>query len=359
MTLISRYILKTFWRIFGLALAAFIGLYLLVDFFERVDNFIEHSAAAHLYLSYFALKVPFIAVQVAPLACLLAVFMTLGGFSRTNELTAMHSAGISLLRITLPLLVTGLLISLASLMAYEYLVPMCVKQANIIYTGKVRGRPVGVFKRSRIWLREGSKIVNIRLAEAEQGQLQGVTLYDFDRSFKLIRRSDIPKASYDKSHWKAASLIERRFDRGNLIASHTGNNQAIDLMLTPDDFRVPGSKRNEDLGYRELRSLATKLRAEGYKSTRFEVDMHARIATPFASLIMAFLGIPFALRKGRDSGLALGIAMSVMIGVVYFILQAILLAFGYSSALPPALAAWSANLLFFLFGCWLFLGTDS
>ncbi len=87
--------------------------------------------------------------------------------------------------------------------------------------------------------------------------------------------------------------------------------------------------------------------------------MHARLAAPFASLIMAFLGIPFALRKGRDSGLALGIAMSVMIGVAYFILQAISLAFGYSAALPPLLAAWSANLLFFLFGCWLFLGSDS
>ena len=113
MTLISRYILSTFCRIFSLALAAFIGLYLLVDFFERVDNFIEYGAAAHLYLQYFLYKIPFIAVQVTPLACLLAVFMTLGGFSRSNELTAMHGAGISLLRITLPLLGTGLLSAVA------------------------------------------------------------------------------------------------------------------------------------------------------------------------------------------------------------------------------------------------------
>lgn len=359
MTLISRYTLGTFGRIFGLSLAAFIGLYLLVDFFERVDNFIEHGAAAHLYLSYFALKIPFIAVQVAPLACLLAVFMTLGGFSRSNELTAMHSAGISLLRVTLPLLVTGLSISLLTLVAYEYLVPMCVKQANSIYSNKVQGRPLATFKRNRIWLRDGRKIVNIRLAEAEKGELQGVTLFAFDRNNELINRSDISQAIYVNGQWRAETMVQRRFDNGNLVASQTGNDLEVDLKLTPDDFRVPGSKRNEDLGYRELRSLASKLRAEGYNPTRFEVDMHARLATPFASLIMAFLGIPFALRKGRDSGLALGIAMSVMIGVVYFILQAILLAFGYASALPSALAAWSANLLFFLFGCWLFLGSDS
>ncbi len=359
MTLISRYILRTFGRVFGLALAAFIGLYLLVDFFERVDTFLEYGAAAHLYLSYFALKIPLIAIQVVPLACLLAVFMTLGGFSRSNELTAMHSAGISLLRVTLPLLASGLLISLLTLLTYEYLVPMCVKRANIIYTSKVRGHPAAVFKRSRIWLRDGSKIVNIRLAEPQKGQLQGVTLFDFDQYFNLTDRSDIPHATYVNGQWRAESLIERRFGNGNLVASQTANDQAVDLNLTPEDFRIPGSKRNEDLGYRELRSLAAKLRAEGYDPTRFEVDMHARLATPFASLIMAFLGIPFALRKGRDSGLALGVAMSVMIGVVYFILQAILLAFGYSAALPPLLAAWAANLLFFLFGCWLFLGSES
>ncbi|MCD4688423.1 MAG: LptF/LptG family permease, partial [Desulfuromonadaceae bacterium] len=247
MTLISRYILSTFGRIFGLALAAFIGLYLLVDFFERVDTFIEYSAAAHLYLIYFSLKIPFIAVQVVPLACLLAVFMTLGGFSRSNELTAMHSAGISLLRVTLPLLATGLLISLLTLLTYEYLVPICVKRANLIYSGQVRGRPVAVFKRNRIWLRDGRKIVNIRLAEAEKGQLQGVTLFDFDRHFKLTDRSDIPQASYINGQWRAESLIERRFDNGNLTASHPANDQAIDLSLTPEDFRVSGSKRNEDL----------------------------------------------------------------------------------------------------------------
>ncbi len=359
MTLISRYILSTFGRIFGLALAAFIGLYLLVDFFERVDTFIEYSATADLYLSYFALKIPFIAVQVVPLACLLAVFMTLGGFSRSNELMAMHSAGISLLRITLPLLATGLLISLLTLLTYEYLVPICVKQANLIYTGKVRGHPVAVFKRSRIWLRDGNKIVNIRLADAEKGQIQGVTLFDFDEHFKLTDRSDISQADYINGQWRAKSLIERRFDNGNPIVSQTAKDQKVDLNLTPEDFRVAGSKRNEDLGFRELRALATKLKAEGYDPTRFEVDMHSRLATPLASLIMAFLGIPFALRKGRDSSLALGVAMSIMIGVAYFILQAMLLAFGYSSALPPVLAAWAANLLFFLFGCWLFLGTDS
>jgi lipopolysaccharide export system permease protein len=126
------------------------------------------------------------------------------------------------------------------------------------------------------------------------------------------------------------------------------------LSRTPDDFQasVPD---NEEMGYRQLRAIAQKLQSEGYDATRQRVDLSGRLANPFASVIMAFLGIPFALRKGRGTSLAVGISLSVGIGIAYHIIQAILIAFGYSGALPPMLAAWSANLLFGLLGVWLLL----
>jgi lipopolysaccharide export system permease protein len=83
--------------------------------------------------------------------------------------------------------------------------------------------------------------------------------------------------------------------------------------------------------------------------------MHARLAIPFASVIMAFLGIPFALSKKRGASLATGITISVAIGMSYHIIQAMLLAFGYSAVIPPVIAAWAPNLLFGLFGIWLLL----
>jgi len=142
---------------------------------------------------------------------------------------------------------------------------------------------------------------------------------------------------------------------GALLSERHLAEKTVQLAVTPEDFKVPGSKRNEDLSISELRHLAQKLRAEGYDPTRFQVDLQARIAAPFACAIMAFLGIPFAIRKGRGTSLAMGIAISIVIGAVYFIVQAALLAFGYSGIFPPFVAAWAANLLFALFGGWLFL----
>jgi lipopolysaccharide export system permease protein len=104
--------------------------------------------------------------------------------------------------------------------------------------------------------------------------------------------------------------------------------------------------------------MAKKLEQGGYDSTHQRVDMHNRLATPFTCLIMGFLGVPFALQKGRNSNIALGIGLSLGIGIVYFIIQSTVTAFGYSSALPPLFAAWTTNFIFLLLGIWLLLNVQ-
>ena len=89
----------------------------------------------------------------------------------------------------------------------------------------------------------------------------------------------------------------------------------------------------------------------------YRVDLQSRFALPFSSFIMAFIGIPFALQQGRGASLAVGIAVSVTIGVAYHLAQGTLLAFGYSGALPILLAAWGPNLAFGLLGFWLLTRT--
>jgi len=357
MYLIHRYTLHSFYRLFGLAMATFVGLYLLVEFFERIDDFIEYRAPAALSIAYFLNKIPLIITQVAPLACLMAVFMTLGGLNRSGELTAMHAGGISLTRICAPLLRFSFILSLLILTANEFIVPASVKQARHILSTEVRGGPAVIYKRDKIWLRHHRSILNIRLADPETQTLEGITQLSLDNDFRIRERLDAERATFTGASWRCSNVIARIFDpvSGNILSEERIPEKSVALPVAPEDFKVPGSKRNEDLSISQLRNLAEKLHKEGYNPTRFKVDMHARIAAPFACLIMAFLGIPFAIRKGRGTSLALGIAISVGIGAAYFILHAALLAFGYSGAFPPPVAAWGANMLFLMFALWLFL----
>lgn len=354
MSLLHRYILTGFVRIFGLALAAFAGIYLLVDFFERVDDFIEYKATLSQYVLYFLNKIPMIVVQIAPMAVLMGVFMCLGGLSRNSELTAMRAGGISLWRITTPLLTTALIITGVMQFANEYIAPLSAQKINYILNTQVKGKPQMTIKQDRLWFREGSAIVNIRQALPEKNALEGVTIFRIGDDFQLQSRIDAPKATYSKGIWFFENMTERRFaiDTERSIEHHA--RKATELVKTPEDFRVT-ERKSEELGVRALYAMANKLTAEGYDATRYRVDMQARLATPFASVIMAFLGIPFALQKKRGASLAMGITISVAIGITYHILQAILLAFGYSSVIPPVVAAWAPNILFGLFGVWLLL----
>lgn len=357
---INHYILVKFFYIFGLSLAAFIGLYLLVDFFEKVDDLLEQRVALNVYFTYFVAKIPLILVQVCPMAVLMGVFMTIGGLSRTSELTALWAGGVSLMRVAAPLLTTAGFISITLLLISEFLVPLSFKVTNTIWETRVKGRPAVVFKLDRLWFREGDQILNVRLADPETARLHGLSVFRFDEEFRLAERLEVAQATFEDNQWQAMPAQHFLFSRdsGQVLRSERYEQKALELDKRPEDFQLAPAS-SEELNVRQLRRLADKLAAEGYEPRRLIVDMHNRFATPFATLIMAFIGIPFALQKGRGGSIALGIAVTVAIGFGYFVLHAVSMALGYSALLPPVVAAWSVNLLFFLLGLWMLLQEQS
>lgn len=80
---------------------------------------------------------------------------------------------------------------------------------------------------------------------------------------------------------------------------------------------------------------------------------------PFGCAVMAFLGIPFALRGGRSSGIAFGIGLSIGVGFLYVIANSVIISVGQVGLLPPVVAAWATNFIFLVAGIWLSLTIDN
>lgn len=357
MSIVSRFVLAYFFRILVLCCSAFIGIYLLVDFFEKVDRFIDYGAGLNEYLTYLGHSIPFIFVQILPLAILTSMVLTLGGLGRTNEMTALRACGISLSRITRPLLGIIVLLCSLQLLVHEYLVPWNVRTLNELVEVKLRGREQTRLTHSKIWYRSENKIINIDLVQTREQKLRGVTIFEIDQGSTIIRRIDANEADLRDLQWLAPVLLERSFDpqSGTLLQTRRLENHPLDIDRLIDDF-AREEDVNAELGAREIAQLATRLEQEGYDATRQRVDLQARLAAPFTGLVMGLLGIPFALQRGRQSNLALGVGLSLAIGAAYFIIQSAVISFGYAGALPPLLAAWTANLIFTLLAVWLFLG---
>jgi len=355
MRIIDRYLLTIFGRLFGLCLGSFVAIYLVIDFLEKFRRFSRAEAAISHMLLFFAWEIPGIINQTAPLAVLMATVLTIGSLARTSELVAMQSAGISLPRIAAPLVVCSIAISLLLLAGSELLLPTVAE--NLTYTEHVliaRKPPAAAFRQDNIWYRDDAFILRARKFDPDRQTLSGITVWRMSADFLPTQRMDAASGLLVATGWELHDAVIREFRDGGISASSSPQQLVLPLDLQPADLKTVKNYA-ENLSFTRLRQYVAKLKESGYDASRYETLMHARLAQPFAALIMAGLGIPFALRSSRTSGIARGVGLSMVLGFAYFVSNAICVALGQSTTIPALLAGWAANLAFFGIGCWLTL----
>ena len=138
MSLFSRYVCRYFVTYFAASLGVCTALFLVVEIFDRIDEFIERQVLWYDAARYLAFKLPGILYQMAPVGCLLASVLTFSTLNKNNEIVAIRAAGRSPLSLAWPLVVPGAVVCLAMLLAQVYLVPHTNHTANLIWRARVR-----------------------------------------------------------------------------------------------------------------------------------------------------------------------------------------------------------------------------
>ncbi len=355
MKIITRYTAREFTQNFFLGLGAFSAIYLIVEFFERINAFLYNQAPWALMGEYFLNKVPSILFQVAPAAVLLSSILTLGLMSRHNEVMAMKSGGVSLWSLAHPILGVVGMIFLALLGLNEFIMPSANQNARSISDWIIhKKKPVAAFKESQIWIHGHQTIYNIRLYHPEKNLLEGLTLYRLSPQFELLERVDARSAKWKEGKWVLSDASVTDFTERNLPVRKNYPEMVLSLPETPHDFQI-AEKNPEEMNYRGLKDYVQKIEREGYNSSKYRTAMHACISFPFISVIMAILGIPLALRKERGAGMALGVGYSILISFIYLVVYSFILELGKGGTLLPFLAAWLGNSIFALAGVYLLL----
>lgn len=355
MGIIRRYITITYLKLLGLSVGSFVTIYLVIDFLEKIGRFSQAFVKPHLIIFYFLFKIPSIMNQIMPLAVLMATLLTLGTLSRTSEIIAIQSCGISLRKISEPLLAIAFLLSLLTFFSNETIVPAFSQRMKYIEEVQIMGRnPSTFFRLNNIWYKEKNYMLQARLFIPTSRTLKGVTLWQTTENMQPVKRLEAEEGTWNGHFWTLSNVVERDFAGGRVISTTTSKTMPVPLNLGIDDLKT-WDKYAEDMGFFKLKRYAENLSKGGYDATIYQARMHSKVSLPFACLIMAFLGIPFALRGGRSSGIALGIGLSLGIGFAYFIINAILISLGQTGILPPLIAAWAANLIFTLSAIWLTL----
>ena len=349
MRTLDRYLLREFLTYLALGLVGFITIFVVVDLFEKIDVFLDHSAPAFLVLRFYLYRIPEVVVQVLPVALLLATFLSLGQLNKFGELTAMRSVGLSLLRILTPVFGVACAASAGALLLSEAVVPGANRERDRIYDQQIQQlRSQDAGERADVtYLGGGGHIFYMRLYVVSERRMHEVSLQEFRRG-ELVRRVDAAEATWDGQGWVFSSGFLREFREGHESVRPFRRMRIDGIREKPEDF-AKESRRPGEMSYPELREYVERLRASGSRVSNYLVDLHLKIAFPLVNFVVVLIGAAVATRLRMQSA-ALGFGLSVTIAFFYYALMRASQALGHNGALPPYVAAWLGDLVFGVVG---------
>lgn len=303
-------------------------------------------------LQFTLYQLPEILVLLLPAACLMGALISLSGFVRRNELTAMFASGVSLSRIAFVLMSLVFMLCCLSFVVTDRVVPPLAKIREHYYRTVIKKKPElqTDIKQNKIWYRSRNLIYNLRSFDPKLNEISGLSIYTFNDAFSLIQQIEAAKASYEDGKWMLRDGLLTLFEEstGYPITKHF-EKQIITLNETPSDFKEI-EKEVETLRLKNLWRYIQRNKSAGIDTHSMEVTFWSKISMALVPLIMALLGIPFASKHQRHSSIARDISLCFFIVVVYWLLFSASLSMGKSGWVPPFWAAWVPNFLFFAFG---------
>jgi lipopolysaccharide export system permease protein len=353
--IIVLYLSKEFFRTFCLCLLFLWTLALLIDFFDRLDDFIRQEADVLSVARYFFFKAPLFVSQMAPAAALTGSLLTLSLLSRNRELLALKACGFSTLQIASPLLCVATLLSIGVLMWNELIVPPAFHKARTINSEEIKKKPIkGFFDERGFWYHGANAFYHIGHFDPRTRTISEVTVYKIDDQFQVRSLAEITRAQWKSGRWECESV------QSGLPSSATSSAEPVCSTLlreTPDDFAIVALE-SEEFSSRQLRQYIADLRRKGLDTTVYQVDLYLKGAVPLAILVMTLLGLSLAVPGARQLTLATSLGFALVIGFGYWVLLALSVSLGHSGALSPLLSAWIANSATCLVGVFFLLGVD-
>ena len=355
--ILDRYLIRGYMPTFAITLWCCTFVYLIVDFFDRVGNFVHAGTPLESVLRYFLCKLPLMVSHVIGIAALFSTLFFLGMLSRAHEITAMRISGLRLWRIFVPLLLLALLLAIFTFFWNETVVPVFTRKSRYIFRTEVDKIPPHILIGSKdIWLRGDGNFISVYDFDRKTNVLEGVSLYLLSRDLGLRGIIVAPWARWNGTRWEVRGGTEWLF-LPNGQATHREVDTYLPLSETPEDFK-PLALEPEEFSLSDLQKQIADHQRKGIVATRYEIDLQLKMALPLLSPLMVLLAIPFGLRYGQRGALALSFGPTIMIGLAYWFLLGFSVALGRSGALAPGLAAWLPNLVLALLGLFFFISEE-
>ncbi len=368
MRILDRYVLRSFLEPFLLCFLGFLGILIIFDVNDNLNDFIAGKARFLLIGVYYAHQIPHFILLCMPVGILLALLYSLSRLSRSNEIISMLTAGRSVPRILVPLFIfCAVIAGLCTWLNYE-LAPRAdaLRREDMgrIRFGDSQSETLKFVSGHLAKDRMTNRLWFISVLRPNLDALEEVHITQLDEAGQPIKRWYAHEADYDArtSNWIFTLGKQVEFDRDGNIAGTTddwshqfaaGANRTIERWSeTP--FRIGSTRMDaEQLSVPELREyLAANADFPAPQLAAFRTHLQHRWALPFTCFAVAFIAAPLGIVFSRRAVLA-SVAASIFIFFIFLFLMFFFLALGKGNHVSPMVAAWTPNAALLVIGTYL------
>lgn len=360
MRILDRYILKSIVLIFLGCVFMFGFLFILIDTFSNLQDFLEKKVAMDIIIKYYLSLLPLVLVNTTTVACLIASLFAYSSLNSNNEIIAVRASGLNFWRITRPALMFALLVSAIVFFANERFVPQSslineqIRQNHIKITLTDKGKGYQIVKNLTFYGLK-NRLFFIDTFDPASNEINGITIIGHDQNQNLREKIVALKGAWTGIAWKFYNCQITSYNTS--LPNISGDikmypEKLMDIKEQPADFL----KQRLDVNTMNIEQLSAYIRRfQNSGATRtinnFKVDLQQKIAFPFRTFIIVLAGLPFALMTGRRKAITFtAIGIAVIIGFLYYVLDAVGLALGKGGVLHPIIAAWLAPAIFLILG---------
>jgi LPS export ABC transporter permease LptG len=362
--LLDAYVVREFFGTFLLVLASFVMLMLVFTFFELVGDILRNHISLVTVGDYLFNLAPSMVYTITPLAVLISALVTFGLLNRNSEIVAMKATGISLYRLVVPIVSISAVLAICLFVFDDYYLPSANRRQEALRS-TIKGRPPQTFLHpEEKWMfgqshpGEAGRIFYYQFFDGNA--FANLSIFEFNPStFAISRRIFASRVVWDDrtETWRFFNGWVRNISSNKPEYSEFKSTSFSEIHEDPSYFKKE-NWQSQEMNFRQLQTYIRDLRQSGFDTMRLRVQLWHKLSYPLIAIVMAIIGIPFALSMGRRGSLT-GIAVAIAVAIAFWGVDGLFGALGNVNYLPAALAAWSPDVLFALTGGYLLLRTPT
>lgn len=292
-----------------------------------------------------------------PMSFLLSTIVVLGRLSTENEILAIKAHGINLKSLYIPVAILGIAITLFGILNTLLLLPNSgdlfrKTLINIVKKGITIEDREGIFNDTIPGI-----VIYVDKVDNDNKRLRGILVSD-DRD-KEIKQTITAKRgiiNFDPVTMDLNFILEdgniHRWERKKDVYRNLYFKEYLFSINLEKNIpqNVPLRKRPHEMDIKDLKkAMINKSALDRYELT---LEIYKKFSIPLSCISFIFLAVPLGIRR-RIEGKLSGIAYSLLLFILYYVLMAFTENIGKNIQIPAILTSLSPNIIIFFIGLYL------